>query len=236
MKFKLEDTSFDFIDELKRAKKWWDWWNPADVNIEFVDQAGEDICPIGSLDYVLDYYKSFGIYLRPLNIPKEIFSYGPGGYKECSDLSAFRNDDIFYVKSESIFKDDINGLWTIKDLISSKYYNKEDKYQLTNEIKDINSEWRIFVYQGNVVDAKCYLWYDSPLSILVPKKEWVEEVISKINFLPAYTLDIMIDEHGNSYVLEVHDFFSCGLYGFSDYRLLPFMFYRSHNERRRNLG
>ena len=39
----------------------------------------------------------------------------------------------------------------------------------------------------------------------------------------AYTLDVAICD-GATVVIEVHDFFSCGLYGFSDLKILPYMF------------
>lgn len=42
-----------------------------------------------------------------------------------------------------------------------------------------------------------------------------------------YFLDV-----GNSgtFVIECHDFFSCGLYGFADYSKLPHMFYKTFKE------
>lgn len=49
----------------------------------------------------------------------------------------------------------------------------------------------------------------------------------------AYTLDIGVKwkEGGNeTFVIECHDFYSCGLYGFSDLNKLPFMFNRWHLE------
>lgn len=41
----------------------------------------------------------------------------------------------------------------------------------------------------------------------------------------AYTLDVGISD-GKTVVIEVHDFFSCGFYGFSDHTIIPFMFSR----------
>ena len=40
----------------------------------------------------------------------------------------------------------------------------------------------------------------------------------------AYTLDIGVNKKDGTFVIEVHNFFSCGLYGFSDHKLLPLMF------------
>lgn len=39
----------------------------------------------------------------------------------------------------------------------------------------------------------------------------------------AYTLDVGVNSN-NTFIIEVHDFFSCGLYGFSDNKILPYMF------------
>ena len=45
----------------------------------------------------------------------------------------------------------------------------------------------------------------------------------------AYTLDIGINDKG-TFIIEIHDFFSCGLYGFANHSKLPFMFYRWFHE------
>jgi len=45
----------------------------------------------------------------------------------------------------------------------------------------------------------------------------------------AYTLDVGINNR-STFVIEVHDFFACGLYGFADLNLLPLMFYRWFKE------
>ena len=39
----------------------------------------------------------------------------------------------------------------------------------------------------------------------------------------AFTLDVAISNN-DTVIIEVHDFFSCGLYGFSEHKILPFMF------------
>jgi hypothetical protein len=41
----------------------------------------------------------------------------------------------------------------------------------------------------------------------------------------AYTLDVGVNKK-HTFIIEAHDFFSCGLYGFADLKLLPLMFYR----------
>ena len=39
----------------------------------------------------------------------------------------------------------------------------------------------------------------------------------------AYTLDIAITEEGKTIVVEAHDFYSCGFYGFSAHSQIPCM-------------
>lgn len=44
---------------------------------------------------------------------------------------------------------------------------------------------------------------------------------------PAFTLDVMIREDGQTDILELHDFFACGLYGFEDLPAIRQMLIRS---------
>ena len=46
---------------------------------------------------------------------------------------------------------------------------------------------------------------------------------------PAYTIDVGVNDDG-TFLIEIHDFFSCGLYGFADYKNLPLMFITVHYE------
>ena len=46
---------------------------------------------------------------------------------------------------------------------------------------------------------------------------------------PAYTIDVGVNTKGETVIIECHNFFSCGLYGFSDYRYLLDMFLKAYN-------
>lgn len=60
---------------------------------------------------------------------------------------------------------------------------------------------------------------------IFPNVNKIKEMISVYNSQPvAYTLDVAITEGNDTVIIEVHDFFSCGLYGFSDHKILPYMF------------
>lgn len=55
-------------------------------------------------------------------------------------------------------------------------------------------------------------------------------MIKQYNAAPvAYTLDVGIS-NSKTLIIEVHDFFSCGFYGFSEHKIIPFMFSRWFNE------
>jgi hypothetical protein len=88
--------------------------------------------------------------------------------------------------------------------------------QISSLIPNIVSEWRVFVDKkatsnGPVIGIENYR--GDPL--MFPKKERILQFIEAYTTSPIiYTLDVMVDEHGNTWVLECHEFFSCGLYGF----------------------
>lgn len=245
MKFLLQPgVLLDFVFALQKAKEWWDWWRPKEDIIEFVDSGcSKVICPVGSLEFCLDYYEKLGLSLTPLNIPSHLFHYAVGyGMRKNSKISEWVEDlkllsdgsdrliDLdspFYLKSETKFKYPGNGVYSsIRDFMNSPYYDPSDRYQITGYDPDLGDEWRYFVYSGEVVGMKCYL-PDDILSPKVPEKGWILDRIKEID-LPAFTLDIAISGDGRPGIIEVHDFFSCGLYGFSDYSKLPYMLYRSH--------
>ena len=46
----------------------------------------------------------------------------------------------------------------------------------------------------------------------------------------AYTIDVAVLGNKETVLIEVHPFFSCGLYGFADYRVLVDMFIITHKQ------
>ena len=256
MKFLLQQgVLLDFVFAMQKAKEWWDWWKPKSGIVEFVDSGcSKEICPIGSLEFCLDYYKNLGITLEPMNVPLNLFEYSigatngsrkvpnfPDWIKELEDTSFSHFNDKnrlidhpwmnggFYLKSETKFKYPGNGVYnSVRAFIESEYYDPSDRYQITSVDSNLSDEWRYFVFDGKVVGCKCYL-PDDIMSPEVPDKDWVLDKVKKID-LPAFTLDIVMGKppRKTPRIVEVHDFFSCGLYGFDDYKVLPYMFYRSH--------
>jgi len=131
--------------------------------------------------------------------------------------------------------------------------NKQNDMFFFSEYVDFESEYRIFVYKNDIVGLKHYAgnyW-------LFPDKDIITKIVKVYEKTApvAYTLDVGIHEldsydygwipHGRdkkefmpigrsrkylTSIIEIHDFFSCGLYGFNDDRILPFMFSRWWNE------
>ena len=176
--------------------------------------------PIGSVEFVLAFLNQFHcVKPKPINIPEELFSYACRDIKNINHMDLENEIGKFFLKSN----DKIKGL---TEEIHLKVIGDIPKipagnYQLS-ELIDIESEWRCFVYMGELVGMQYY----SGDFKMFPCVEDIENMIKAYKSAPvAYTLDIGIHDDRN-FVIECHDFFSCGLYGFADHRILPFMFYR----------
>lgn len=168
-----------------------------------------DCIPIGSVEFVVKYITDYyGLTIKPKNIPNELLNEEWTGRKV------------------------ING--TEKDIIGEKFVKSNDKiksfteicdvapqgnYQISDLI-DIISEWRAFIFEGKLVGLNNY----SGEFDIFPDVNRIRSMINAYKSQPvAFTLDVAISNN-NTVIIEVHDFFSCGLYGFADHRILPFMF------------
>lgn len=218
----------------------------------------ENYIPIGTVEFVTDYINTYfpdktkG--LIPLNIPDALRTYA-GRYVwdiDCEEAipdELKKNDSIIYSgplhsledlkkydsrepmqlfrKSLTKIKDESNGF------IDYNANNPEDMnkligYQVSNKVYGILSEWRVFVHH-NEVKQVCY--YDGD-PLVFPDSHRIKSMVERYareDAPIAYTLDVYVTE-GSTYVMEVHRFFSCGLYGFADYRILPYMFSQAWHE------
>lgn len=250
MKFILQNLAipFDFQVELMNAKVYWDWKNKGksigeQTEIEiyrewrvFPKKDLETLCPVGSTQFVEEWLElRHGKKPSPINVPKELRDLGyvtrvVGDYNLPEDLGALgkgEKDIEVFVKSSEINKYEKNGFYKLGD---SKLDTLNGKFQISEKLEGIIGEYRIFVYKGQALDIKCYS--GDPWGTL-PDKEWITDLINdyeKKGSPVSYTLDVATFD--NPYygkgceVIEVHDFYSCGLYGFSDYEKLPFMLWR----------
>ena len=221
-------VTLDFIFALQESQRYFKWRGDP-FTIKFVNNTVpfdlvEKYIPIGTVEFVKSYIEQYcpdkTACLVPLNVPgclkkwagRKIHDIVNSGITSTSD---FKPGDEVYRKSLTTIKDPTNGYL---------FYNNPDDlvgYQVSSIIcPEILSEWRIFVYKNQPQQACFYsgdpLVFPDPKTINTMVDDYFEAPLS-------YTLDVYVNKTG-TYLLECHRFFSCGLYGFSDYRILPYMF------------
>lgn len=231
MIFTVQDCNLDLINELHRSKEYWAWKDP---EVEFIIRPQDHLsplsCPIGSVEFCENYYQYvFQRKPRPLNIPESLFEYsGRLVQNNPKDLNQF-TDDIF-IKSRLKTKSSFNGFIKKNDFLELTKDNIElSDIQVSSKIPEIESEFRVFVYKKEIIDMKQYL--GDPFGKR-PNKIWTETIIGEFKDQPvSYTLDLYL-KPGSSipYVMEVHNFYGCGLYGFDDHHNYPYMLWRWFKE------
>jgi hypothetical protein len=225
------DIVHDFIFYLLDAIKYQNWYNKERV-YKYIESevplysnkfSGEEIIPIGTVEFVLEFLKTYYNMdnIKPINIPEElnkkkylkrsVWDYDPKTARKYKNLKVF-------VKS----KDKIKGYCNI--LPYDKIPTGMDLL-VSNYIEHIDSEWRAFVFNGKLVGLQNYAGDFT----FFPDTSLIKEMIEKYTSAPpAYTLDVGINREG-TFLIEIHLFASCGLYGFSDYTILPQMFMAAWN-------
>jgi len=177
--------------------------------------------PVGSVEFVMAFIKNF--YNKtplPLNVPECLFRYAGrniinGTEKNVIGLKFIKSNDGIKVKKEN--GDDLTGIYDgSTDTIPS------GNYQISDNV-EIISEYRCFVFQNKLEGIHNY----SGDFTIFPDVNTINAMIKTFSKSSpiAYTLDIGVNNNG-TFVIEVHDFFSCGLYGFARHDIYPKMLYR----------
>lgn len=245
MNFLVEKTHgkviHDFAFHLLQAVEYANWSGRDKIRIKFLDpdkgSLSRDITkpdkyiPVGSNEFVSRYLRQFFPQaeraLHPLNVPQVLFPYAGrriANIGKSSDLDIFHHNEKVFVKSNTVIKDKDNGMQTFyRNPHSALFQDKIllDKYegkQLSTVVK-IDSEWRVLVFHNRIVHIANYAG-DCRLFPDVSRITRMVEVFSETAPV-AYTLDVGV--YADTFVLECHRFFSCGLYGFQDYSKLPYM-------------
>lgn len=223
--FDLHDFSIELIKQLKFLN-----WktNSTDFKYTFSKDIifDNEYIPVGSVEFVTDYIREFyNKKIKPVNIPIELIDYKYTN-RNCFYLKNSKSFDLqknYFVKSSFKIKHSSNGIYN-----NSKYlinnFSDIDYPLFVSEYKfDFESEYRCFIFNDKLVGIQNYLGDFKKF----PNIDFIESCIniySKYN-KPAYTLDIGI-YNDKTYIIEIHDFFSCGLYGFTS-ELIPYMLYRT---------
>jgi len=241
MKFLIQtidkEIKHDFAFTLLESIRYQNWLQKEEVityqTLEYHDKqkdwfklSHEFYVPVGSVEFVLSWMKRFGVPTpTPINIPDELnqphFTHRPvinGTHTDIEDLVHGK----WFVKSATQFKGfaevlriDDNHSWSVP----------EGNYQMSTYI-NIESEWRAFVYKGELVGLQNYGGDFTKF----PNIHKINHMIHNYKSAPvAYTLDVGVD-FPDTFIIEVHDFFSCGLYGFAEHKIYPYMLYRWFHE------
>lgn len=233
----------DFGYEVIKAIEYSEWWNNEkryDYELvtnfafksgrygapeaEYFNYLTSNCIPVGSVEFVLEFMKQcYGIVgAKPLNIPSELMRFSNRDIQYLSNTD-FTNiltaDKEYFIKSNTKIKGYTNVITPTNDGMIVP----EDCY-MVSEFVEIQSEWRCFIKDGNLLDSRCY----SGDFMLQPSFSDIEEMIKDYKSCPpAYTLDVCVDGNEKTSIIECHNFFSCGLYGFSDYKNYLIMLIRA---------
>ncbi len=215
----------DFSFQLLEAIEYQNWYyNEKRYNIILSDTHKTENCiPVGTVEFVLSYLNKFhGIRnVKPINIPIELMK--PVFLKRQVDIINTEKTPLS-IKDKPLFVKDNLKIKGFADIITDGSKLKGDF--LVSELIDIDSEWRAFVYDKRLVGLQNY----SGDFTFFPDVNLIKDMIKNYtNCPPAYTLDVGLNEKDGTFLIEIHNFFSCGLYGFNDCRILPQMFVRSFN-------
>lgn len=246
----------DFVFELQNAADYWDW-RDYPITVEYCEL--EDILngnvlslidadeintyvPVGTIEFVYafidKYIKENGSsFIKPINVPDQLIPFANGFVDiiKITDInrqdivSKYRDNEKVNIKSETTIKSPYNKSYYIYELLDEKKI-PNGIYQIRQYIDDIQSEWRIFIYKDEI-KAICNYSGDCTL---FPDMNKIYEMLDNYKYLygdapVAFTLDVGVNGTCNTFVIECHDFYSCGLYGFSDYSVYCHMLYRTFN-------
>jgi hypothetical protein len=176
----------------------------------------ENLIPIGSVEFVCEYLKTvYNKEPKPKNVPEELFKWSNRKIFNGTEKDLTKR---LFVKSNDKIKE-------FADIVEPDFKLKKGNYQFS-EVINIESEWRCFVYKNELIGLQNY----SGDFLKFPDVNKIKNIIKDYESCPiAYTLDIGL-ENSSLFVIEVHDFFSCGFYGFVDLNKIPYMFSRWFNE------
>jgi hypothetical protein len=247
------------------SKEYFDWKSGSSEKLNIVFMSFEDMkksdgyenyIPVGTVEFFYEFMKKYvnenaERIIKPLNVPECLYKFTGNrvhvielNQETRSEISRNSEYEGVFLKSVDIIKYKDNGFY-----FSGRYISElpDGKYQIYKKIYDITSEWRCFVYNSNIVGCYCYSSEYSG-SYMIRKAEQIsfpdgkklEEIVNEYskdsNCPDIYTLDVCVSDEG-TFVIECHEMFSCGLYGFgqTDVSILPFMLSKTYYNIKRRL-
>lgn len=174
--------------------------------------------PVGSIEFV---EKHLNKHIKAINIPERLRDYRYTHRKVwVGDIDLLRG---LLSNHRKLFIKDADRCKKYTPMIVNKFNVVDNlpKSIFISEYLDIKAEYRAFVYKNEIIDCRQYLGeykckFDEKL---------LDEMVAawKEDSPKSYTLDIGVTDDGHTVIIEVHNFISCGLYGFEHSVVLPNM-------------
>lgn len=217
----VHDFSFTLLESIRYIN----WlYNSNDYKYKLVEKVDYNnidklkyYIPIGTVEFVSEFIKNVhNKEVKPWNVPQCLFNFAHrkiinGTKEDIKDLCFVKSNDRIKAK---LFDPETNKHVDLTGIYNNNICFDEGNYQIS-ELIQIDSEWRCFVYQNKLVGLQNY----GGDFTLFPNVDVILSMINKFENQPiAYTLDVGVNERG-TFVIEVHDFFSCGLYGFANHKI-----------------
>lgn len=186
---------------------------------ESAENYGSDYIPVGDIPFVEGWLKkNYNKKMVPIEVPeclrKEEFLRRGYQFVQKKDIPFLCKQKKF-IKNVDRLKCFNSALY--EGVIPSEKVIPDGKYLVSDWI-NIMSEFRVFVYQDEILAVQPYL--GQPL--VFPNPDVIKrmvDVYKKDMLRPgSYTMDIAVCKDQSSVlhtaILEIHPFVSCGLYGF----------------------
>lgn len=238
----LHDFGYTLLKSLEylnwaEKEKTFDYLLSSKVSLDSIDGDEDNYIPIGSIEFVTEFVE----YMYGIDATKELKPFYPlflnghfcGNIFKTNPYTMAKLQSnsglMFHIKNINKLKHNLNGEYSASDILCIPEFNNDNWICQESYTGNFLSEWRCFVYHDELLSIRCY---DGDEFVL-PSKDVINNIISELkdikkynyNVPPAYTLDVGVVKYDNSTkIVEIHEFYSCGLYGFEDQKRLPYMF------------
>lgn len=197
-------------------------------DIQHLNNVKGEKIPIGSVEFVKEFIDKYNLpnkNFEPIFLNNEFTKHQKVTESLIDIENALNYNEEVFIKPFDTFKSDFSDIYGYIFNKKDTHLFESDKKYLLSKVETILSEYRIFVFFDEI---KGIYNYSGDFTEFLNKSHvsTIKKMISSVNIdkLNAYTLDIAILENNNIQLLEIHPFSSCGLYGFSDYSVIPQMY------------
>lgn len=209
----IQKDNGEFIGEFAyNAWVGFKWNNERIEFFEDIETVPEGSMIVGRIDVTIQYLKRVGVTVPlPMNIPKELEGYS-GREINITTLGEFKLDTTvpIFVKPYSILKLFDGGVLTQNSTKRLLFDYPDDTLLMTSEVVEIDSEYRVFILNKEILGIKHYLGDSS----VFPNIDVIKSTIKDFKSSPVgYTLDFGITKDRGTILIEANDGWSIGSYG-----------------------